>query len=81
MVFVNMTKEHIIEIMSNSEGHHIRYIEIAGQEWSGYVYVYESEYDNSGDDVNGPSICVQRDDGYNVVIYDHDIDFIEITDL
>lgn len=73
-----MNIKEIIEVMSNSEGGHIRCVEKDGDEWTGTVDVYESEYDNEGDEQEGDSICVKRDDGLNVIVFAEDIESIEI---
>ena len=71
-----MNIEEIIEIMSESEGRRIKCIEKDGEEWTGTVDVYESDYDNEGDEQEGDSICVSRDDGSNVIVYADEIESI-----
>lgn len=73
-----MSIEEIIETMSDSEGHRIKCVEKDGSEWTGYVDVYESDYDNEGDECEGHSICVEVDDGSNVIVYDSEIESIAI---
>ncbi|MCC8196547.1 MAG: hypothetical protein LIO49_07095 [Ruminococcus sp.] len=74
----NMGKNEIINVMSMSDGRKVCCIEKDGDEWTGYVDVYESPYDNEDDDMTGASICVSRDNGFNAIVYDHDIAYIEI---
>lgn len=68
----------IVVIMSQSEGKRIRCIEKDGEEWTGIVDVYETDFDNEGDEQEGDSICVRRDDGLNVIVYSDEIEHIEI---
>lgn len=73
-----MSIEEIIKVMSESEGQRIKCIEKDGDEWTGTVDVYESDYDNEGDEQEGDSICVSRDDGSNVIVYADEIESISI---
>ncbi|MCD7820995.1 MAG: hypothetical protein LUG64_02140 [Clostridiales bacterium] len=75
-----MTREEIVDTMWEADGHRIHCIENNGDEWTGYVDVFESAYDNQDDEKQGASICVQRDDGYNVIVYEDYIKEIEIID-
>ena len=73
-----MDKHRIIEIMAISDGCRIECTEKDGECWTGYVDVFESDYDNQDDEKAGNSICVQRDDGQNVIVYDDEIEYIAI---
>ena len=75
-----MSNEEIIDVMSKSEGCRVKCLEKDGSEWTGIVDVYESDYDNEGDDYQGHSICVRRDDGSNVIVYDDEIESIAIVE-
>lgn len=75
-----MGTEEIIDVMSKSEGCRIKCVENNGDEWTGVVDTYESDYDNEGDDCEGHSICVRRDDGANVIVYDAEIESITIIE-
>lgn len=73
-----MTLEEIIEVMAKSEGLKVKCSEKDGDQWTGEVDAYESEYDNEGDESEGDSICVRRDDGSNVIVYADEIENIAI---
>lgn len=75
-----MNREDIVDVMWEADGQRIHCVEINGDEWTGYVDVFESAFDNEDDERQGASICVQRDDGYNVIVYEDDIEKIEIID-
>ena len=74
-----MTRKEIIDVMSRSEGCRIRCVEKNGGEWVGIVDVYESDFDNEDDEHKGHSICVRRDNGANVLVYDDEIESIVIV--
>lgn len=74
-----MEQSEIISVMQYSDGMRIKYTDEYGDEWTGYVDVYESDYDNQDDERTGHSICLQRDDGSNLIVYDDEI--IEIAVL
>ncbi len=76
---MEMTREQIVQVMRESEGCRIRYIDIDGDDFIGFVDVFETAFENSDDEGGeGASICVQTDDGYNVLLYEREISFIEI---
>lgn len=75
-----MSIEEIIDVMSRSEGLRVKCLEKDGDEWTGVVDVYESDYDNEDDEQSGDSICVKRDDGSNVIVYADEIENISIIE-
>ena len=72
-----MELKTIRDVMAESAGHKVKCTEKDGEQWTGYVDVFEDEYDN---DENACSICVQRDDNFNELLFDYDIENIEIID-
>lgn len=75
---LTMEEKEIIEVMSESDGKHIECIEKDDDHWTGWVDVYETDYDNADDEVKGHSICVMRDDNKNVIVYHNNIKWIRI---
>ena len=71
-----MDNEQIIELMEQSEQHHIEYTDTDGVVRSGFVDVYESRYNNDGE----ASICFAGDDGEMLIVEESDILDIEILD-
>ena len=59
----------IFEIMEASEQKRIRYTDVCGITRSGFVEVFETEYDNDGD----YSICGTLDSGEGILVFESDI--------
>lgn len=66
----------ILELMIQSEQKRIKYVDKGGVEHTGYVDVYESRYDNDGE----ASICFAGEDGEMLIVYESEIESIEILD-
>lgn len=66
----------ILELMIQSEQKRIKYVDKGGAEHTGYVDVYESRYDNDGE----ASICFAGEDGEMLIVYESEIESIEILD-
>lgn len=75
-----MTKEEILDVMSESEGCNVDIIDVNDEKIVGYVDLYETRFDNSDDDVNAgeASICVDVDDENSYMLYESDIKRIKI---
>lgn len=69
-----MTKR---EIMEDSQHCRVEYTDTDGNKHTGYVEIYETPYDNDGDE---GSICIDRDDGCSLCLYESDILDIRILD-
>lgn len=76
-----MTKEEILDVMSESEGCNVEIIDVNDEKIVGYVDLYETRFDNSDDDVNAgeASICVDVDDENSYMLYESDIKEIKIV--
>ncbi len=76
----DMTADEIVDVMADSWGHNIRYIDLDGDEWFAYCDNYESRYDNEDDEITGACIFLEYEDGDKAIVYEHGITFIEILD-
>lgn len=69
----------IISIMEESQQRRIAYTDKSGEKYTGFVDVFESAFDNE-DDEGEATICVQRDDGKNVIVGESEIASIKIIE-
>lgn len=66
----------IVELMEQSEQKQIKYVGKDGVEHKGYVDVFESRYDNDGE----ASICFAGEDGEMLIVYESEIESLEILE-
>lgn len=62
----------IVEKMEEYQGKRVVYVDNLGNKHSGYIDVFETAYDNE-DEGDEASICIERDDGKNLIVYESEI--------
>ncbi len=73
-----MSSSDIVNVMWSSPGKQIDWYEKNGDHWRGCVDTFESAFDNSDDEFIGASLCVERCDSYNIILFENEIYSIRI---
>ncbi len=73
-----MSLSAIVDAMWDSPGKQIEWYEKNGDRWTGFVDTFESAFDNSDDEFIGASLCVERCDSYNIILFENEIYSIRI---